>query len=115
VPIQGGPYRVEEVFAIERLAEKGDGASLQGAPACLVVAVGGEDDCGNSSIHGRQAPEEAEAIHAGHTEIEHQTAGLRSMDGRQKGFSGRERLNPESDRPQEISEGSTQRFIVVYD
>ena len=36
--IQGGSYRVDQGIAVERLAEEGDGAGLQGSLACFVVA-----------------------------------------------------------------------------
>lgn len=113
--IQGGPDGVEQGFAVERLAEERDGAGLQGALACLVVAVSSQNDHRKSGARVRQVSEEVETIHSGHPEIEHQTAGLFLMDGLQEGFGRCERLDAEADRSQEIPQGPTQRFVVVHD
>src|SRR5258705_2111614 len=105
---QGRLDGVEQSVASERLSEECDGTGLEGSPARLFVAVRGQNDNWDPGARGGQMPEEVEPIHPGHPQIEHQTAGVRSMSGLQELFRGGERLDPETDRRQEIPDGPTQ-------
>jgi hypothetical protein len=95
---QGRPDGVEQSVAAERLSEECYGAGLEGSPARLFVAVRGQNDNRDPGARGGQMPEEVEAIHPGHPQIEHKTAGVRSMSRLQELFRGGERLDPEADR-----------------
>src|SRR2546425_1510539 len=60
-------------------------------------------------------PKEVEAVHLGHSQIEHQTVGGFALNGSQKIFRGCERLDSEADRRQQISERPTQSRVDVHD
>src|SRR4051812_22734987 len=72
--IEGGAHGLEQGSAVEGLAEKRDRAGLQGSPACLLLTVSRQDHYRNSRAHAREVSKELEPIHAGHPEVEHQTA-----------------------------------------
>src|SRR5438132_11839487 len=59
--------------------------------------------------------EKFKAAHAGQTQIEHQTAGVRALWRFEELFRRGERLDLETNRHQEIPHGSTQGSIVVDD
>ena len=105
---QGRPDGVEQGVAAERLSEERDSAGLEGLPTRLFVAVRGQNDNRDPGACGGQVPEEVEAIHPGHPQIEHKATGVRSMSGLQELFRGDERLDPEADRRQKIPNGPTQ-------
>src|SRR6267378_6469469 len=100
--------RVEQRIALERLCEERDRAGLQGSPTRLFVAVSSENDHRDPRACDCEMPEEVEAVHPGHSQIEHQTGGGLALSGPQKIFRGLERLDCEADRRQQISEGPTQ-------
>jgi hypothetical protein len=52
--------------------------------------------------------EQVEATHPGHLQIEDQAAGVFPMNRPEKGLAGHERLDPETDRCQEIPDGSAE-------
>src|SRR3989442_16041972 len=103
--MHGRPYGVEQRIALERLSEERDRAGLQSSLARLVVAVSGENDHRDSRARDREMPEEVEAVHPGHSQIEHQTGSGLALNGSQEIFRGCERLDSEADRRQQISEG----------
>src|SRR5437870_4919465 len=59
--------------------------------------------------------EKVEAAHAGQTQIEHQTAGVRTLWRFEELFRRGERLDLEADRHQEVPHGSTQGRVIVDD
>src|SRR6266850_7290326 len=105
--------RVQQRVAVERLVEEGDGAGPEAPPAHLLVAVSRQDDGRNSDVPGCEMPEEVEAAHSGHPYIEHQTTGALTPGRPQEVFRRGERLDAEAHRSQKISDGATQRFVVV--
>src|SRR5438445_7818704 len=105
---QGGPYSIQQRITVEGLVEERDRAGLQGSPARLLVAVRSQDDNTNGGVSDRQVPQEVEAAHPGHPQIEHQATGVLSLGGSQELLRGGERLHSEAHRPQEIPERPTQ-------
>src|SRR6266851_7702864 len=67
---QRPPYGIEQGIGPERLSEERDRAGLQGPLARFVVAVSSQNDRRNSGARGRQVPEQIEAIHPAHPQIE---------------------------------------------
>ena len=59
--------------------------------------------------------EEIEAAHPAHPQIEQHATSAPSLGRSQERFRGRERLDAEAHRPQQISERPTERFVIVYD
>src|SRR6267143_1481556 len=107
--------RVQQRLGMEGLVEEGDGASPEAPLAYVLVAVSRQDDGRNADVPGCEMPEEVEAAHSGHPHIEHQTTGALTPGRSQKVFRRGERLDPEAHRSQEISDGATQRFVIVHD
>src|SRR6267143_2106723 len=107
--------RVQQRLGMEGLVEEGDGTSPEAPLAYLVVAVSRQDDGRNSDVPGCEMPEEVEAAHTGHPYIEHQTTGALTPGRPQEVFRRGERLDAEAHRSQEISDGPTQRFVIVHD
>src|SRR5438132_11661704 len=105
---QGGPYSIQQRITVEGLVEERDRAGLQGSPARLLVAVSSQDDSRNAGVRDRQVPQEVEAAHPGHPQIEHQATGVLSPGGPQELLRRGERLDAEAHRPQEIPEGPPQ-------
>src|SRR5438309_8875428 len=93
---------VEQSVAAEGLSRECDGASLEGSPARLFVAVSGQNDSRDPGAHGAQMPEEVEAIHPGHPQIEHKTPGVPPRSRLEEPLRGGGGLDPEADRRQEI-------------
>jgi hypothetical protein len=60
-------------------------------------------------------PEQVEAAHPGHPQIQHQATGVISLSGPQELIRRGERLDAESHRPKKITEGPTQRFVIIHD
>src|SRR2546427_6405281 len=78
---QGRPDGVEQGVAAERLSEERNRAGLEGSPARLFVVVRGQNDNRDPGARSGQMPQEVEAIHPGHPQIEHKASGVRSMSG----------------------------------
>src|SRR6267143_5289295 len=100
--MHGRLYCIEQRIALERLCEERDRAGLQGLPTRLFVAVSSKNDHRGSGARDREMPEEVEAVHPGHSQIEHQTVGGLALNGSQKIFRGCERLDSEAARRQQI-------------
>src|SRR5258705_2930065 len=112
---QGGPDRVQQHLTAEGLVEKRDRAGLQRSPPRRRVAVSRQDDNRYVGILDRQLPEEIEAAHPAHPQIEQHATSAPALGRSQERFRGRERLDAEAHRPQQISERPTERFVIVYD
>src|SRR5262245_36212993 len=108
-------HRVEERRAAERLLEEGKSASLETLTAGLVVAVSRQYD-GRHERPGRcQMPQQVQASHPRHSQIEHEAAGSLPGRGLQERFRGDERLDVEAHRSQKIAERSPEGCIVIND
>jgi hypothetical protein len=106
--IQRPPHGIEQGIGPERLSEERDRAGLQGSLARFVVTESRQNDRRNSGARGRQVPEQIEATHPVHPQVEHQSAGVLLLAGAQELFRRCERFYSEADRCQEIPEGPTQ-------
>src|SRR2546425_3628559 len=74
-----------------------------------------ENDGRNANVRGREMPEEVEAAHSGHPQIEHEATGGLALGGGQELFRRGERLDSEAHRPQEIPQRATERSVIVHD
>ena len=81
-------------------------ASTRGLSACLRIVVSCQDDRGDGGTDGVQMLQELQATHPAQAQIEDQAAGVHSVGRLKEVLGGRERLDPESHRRQEIPEGT---------
>src|SRR5438309_6379707 len=100
---------------MEGLVEECDGTGPEAPLTHLLVAVSSHDDGRHADVRGRKMPEEVEAGHSGHPQVEHEATGVLALGGCQELFRRGERLDSEAYRPQEIPERATQRFVIVHD
>src|SRR5712664_1508638 len=105
----GGPDRVQQRIPVEGFLKERDRAGLERPLARLLVAASLQNDHGDARARGREMPEEVEAAHAGHPQIEHQATGVLWLSGSQELLRRGERVDSEADRQQQIPEGPTQR------
>jgi len=96
--------RVHQRITVEGLLEEGDGAGPEAPLAHRLVAVSSQDDGRNPNVRGREMPQEIEAAHSGHLQIEHEAPGALTPGGSQEVFRRGERLDSKAHRAQEISE-----------
>jgi hypothetical protein len=85
------------------------------ATASLVVAVSCQNDGRNERARRRQMPQQVQATHPRHPQVEHEAAGSLPMGGLQERFRGDERLGGETHRAQEIAERSAEGGVVIND
>src|SRR5437899_7148296 len=107
--------RVQQRITAEGLVEECDGAGPEAPLANLLVPMSSENDGRNADVRGREMPEEVEAAHSGHPQIEHQAPGGLALGGGQELFRRGERLDSEAYRPQEIPQRATERSVIVHD
>src|SRR6516164_112622 len=107
-------HRVEERRAAEGLLEEGESASLETLTAGLVV-VSRQNDGWHARADCGQMPQEVQASHPRHPQVDHETAGLLPMIRLQERLRGDERLHMEAHRSQEIAERSTEGRVVIDD
>src|SRR5437660_7334950 len=101
---QSRPDRVQQRITVEGLVEERDGAGPEAPLADLLVPVSSQDHRRSADVRGREMPEELEAAHSGHPQIEHQATGGLALRGSQELFGRGKRLDSEANRPQEIPE-----------
>ena len=106
---------MDQGITAEGLVDEGDGAGLEAPLPILLVPMSSENDGRNANVRGREMPEEVEAAHSGHPQIEHEATGSPALGGGQELFPRAERLDSEAHRPQEILERATQRSVIVHD
>jgi len=102
-------------MSVKRLVEERDRTGLERTTPRLLVAVSRQDDDRNARFSGRQMPQQVEAAHPVHSQIQHQATGIGSLSGPQELVRRGECLDGESHRPKEITEGPTQRFVIIHD
>jgi len=102
-------------MSVKRLVEERDRTGRERTTPCLLVAVRRQDDDRNAGVFGRETPEQVQAAHPGHPKIQHQATGVISLSGPQELVRRGERLDAESRRPQEITDGPTKRFVIIHD
>src|SRR5439155_23520958 len=78
--------RVQQRITAEGLVEECDGAGPEAPLANLLVPMSSENDGRNADVRGREMPEEVEAAHSGHPQIEHQAPGGLALGGGQELF-----------------------------
>jgi len=108
-------YSLQQRMSVKRLVEERNRTGLERTTPRLLVAVSRQDHDRNARFCGRQMPEQVEAAHPVHPQIEHEAAGAISLGGPQELVRRGECLDAESHRPKEITEGSTQRFVIIHD